>query len=218
METSVGQLITRLLDEKDLTAKDLAGRIGVHPSSMTRKIRGEIGIPHKERAKIAEAFGLTLADFDAQWEDQIKTGPRGIPVINRAPAGEVLDYNHQQGGDTEFHDAWQYIDRGLIGAEDAFAVVVVGDSMEPSVYEGDLCVFLPVIEGRKDRQPRPRQIVFVRFSDDGPHTGCCLCRLTVMQDGSWLLSKDNPNYPPKLVQPGTVARLSALSERRTKRV
>lgn len=199
-----------------MSVKDLARKLDLHPSNAGRKIKGETSITHAERVKIASLFGHTLEDFDAQWEAAASAGPRGIPVINRAPAGDVIDYNHQQGGEAEYHDAWQYIDRGLIGAEDAFAVVVVGDSMEPTLRAGDLCVFLPVIEDRKSRQPQASQIVFVRFNEDGPRSGCCLCRLAVMEDGRWLLSKDNPKYPPIVTEPGHVARLAILAERRTK--
>jgi phage repressor protein C with HTH and peptisase S24 domain len=216
---TLGQLIARLMDEQGVKAKDLAATLGLHPSNMGRKIKGEIAITYAERVKIARAFGYeSIEDFDELWHEAAQAGPRGIPVINRAPAGEVIDYNHQQSAEAEFHDAWQYIDRGLIGAEDAFAVIVVGDSMEPTLYSGDLCVFLPVFEDRKDRQPQPRQIVFVRFTDDGLHQGCCLCRLTVLEDGKWLLTKDNAKYPPKIVRPEDVARLAILSERRTKRM
>lgn len=216
MERSVGQLIARLLDEKSMTVKGLAKHLDIDPSNMSRKIRGETKITHAERVKIAAVFGLPLTDFDAQWQETARPGPHGIPVINRAPAGEVIDYNHQQGGEAEYHDAWQYIDRGMIGAEDAFAVVVVGDSMEPTLRAGDLCVFLPVLEGVKSRQPQPRQIVFVRYNDDAPRQGCCLCRLSVMEDGKWLLTKDNPTYPPMVADPAHVARLSILSEHRRK--
>lgn len=215
-QSTLGQFIARLLDEHGMTLVVLAEKLGIHPSNAGRKVKGETKITFAERKKIAAVFSLSLEEFDAQWSATASNGHRGIPVINRSSLGEVIDHHHHRCAEPKDNDAWQYIDRGVIGAVDAFAIIVVGDSMEPSLRDGDLCVLLPVIKGVRVRQPKPRQIVFVRYTEDAPRQGCCLCRLSVMEDGKWLLTKDNPAYPPMVTDPAHVARLSILSEHRRK--
>ena len=79
----------------------------------------------------------------------------------------------------------------------AFAVIVKGESMEPTLREGDTVVFSPVDEGQESRL-RDGVIVFVRFGGDlAARRGCTIARLfwTDPVSGAFRLAKDNPRYP-----------------------
>lgn len=211
----IGDLIRHLRLERDMTLRDLGAKVGISHSVLSKKELGDIKVAPAERKRFAKAFGMTEDEFNALWmPGSASPPPYGIPVVNRAPAGDVIDYNHDQGAAAEYHDPWQFIDRGMVSDPDAYAVIVVGDSMEPGFREGDHIIFTPVVEGRPSRQPKPGQVVFIRFSGESKHVGCCLARWRPMEDGSWLLAKDNPAYRPKKVRPEEVARMGIFVEHR----
>ena len=66
-----------------------------------------------------------------------------------------------------------------------FYIRVIGDSMEPLIYSGELLIV--------DRMPEPmnRDIVVARLGDD-----LCVKRLRMFPDGSIYLMSENPNYRP----------------------
>ena len=66
-----------------------------------------------------------------------------------------------------------------------FYIRVIGDSMEPLIYSGELLVVDRMVE------PANRDIVVARLGDD-----LCVKRLRVLPDGSIYLFSDNLNYKP----------------------
>lgn len=146
--------------------------MGISHSAVSDKENGSIGIKPPERRKFADVFGLTLAQFDELWRAQRvheRPPPGRIPVINRGPAGQVMPYDHSQYSDGEYHNAMEYIERGTQADPLAYALIIVGDSMEPTFYEGDCVVFVPVY-----RVPRPTvkltqgSVVCIRVSAENP--------------------------------------------------
>jgi len=69
---------------------------------------------------------------------------------------------------------------------DLFAVRVRGDSMEPTLSEGDIVLFV------RDGEPESGKIVAVHVPDDG----LVIKRLQRVGD-AWVLTSDNPAYPPR---------------------
>lgn len=217
---AIGQLIQQLREERGWTQAELAERVGLNSqTSIGRKEKGLIRVRPPERKKFAEAFGLSLEEFDAQWRasriDRTRGGP-GIPVINRAPAGQVVDYE-EHGLDTG--QGLEYLDFGAVEAEHAFAVVVVGDSMEPRLRAGDYLVLVPC-DPERPRPDQPRiedgSIVFVRFGPDAAHEGCALGRFYAQEGGKVRIAKDNPRYEGHLVDRAQIVQLAVAVERREK--
>ncbi len=68
---------------------------------------------------------------------------RLVPVINRVAAGYPTDFNDL---DYPVGVADDYVRCPDLHDPNAFAVRVVGDSMEPKFYEGDIVVFSPAAE------------------------------------------------------------------------
>ncbi len=83
---------------------------------------------------------------------------RPIPVINKVSAGYPSDFDDL---DYPVGIADDYVRCPDIHDANAFAVRVVGDSMEPKFREGDIVIFSPVVEVRSGDD------CFVRFSS--PH-------------------------------------------------
>ncbi len=74
---------------------------------------------------------------------------------------------------------------------DLFAVRVRGDSMEPTLSEGDIVLFV------RDGEPESGKIVAVHVPDDG----LIVKRLQRVGD-AWLLVSDNPAHPPRELEDG----------------
>jgi len=147
---AIGKAVTKLRMERGWTLRELAEKMGSTNPTMSRKESGQISIKPPERRKFAQVFGLTLDQFDAEW--RASTIPQskvsvGIPVINRAPAGGVVDM--EECG-TDSGQGFEYLDRDADTQADLlFGVIITGHSMEPALFNGDYAIFHPL-----DRYPR----------------------------------------------------------------
>ena len=66
-----GKLLAALLDEKGITAGELARRIGTNRSSIYSLINGKAKEPTLKRAKqIADALGVTLDELAERMDDE----------------------------------------------------------------------------------------------------------------------------------------------------
>ena len=140
---------------------------------------------------------LARAD-DAERERQVRL--RSVPVINQVAAGyprEFTDLGYPVG------IADDYVSVPAEMADpNAFAVRVVGDSMEPKYREGDVVIFSPgsVVRSGDDcfvrfapgSGPGEDESTFKRFFFDGPD--------------QVRLQPINERYAPSVVRPETVAR------------
>lgn len=115
----------------------------------------------KDGSKIDEM--ITESDFNSDAGLSIKPG-RLIPVINRVAAGYPVDFD-----DLEYPAGFadDYVRCPDIDDPHAFAVRVIGDSMEPKFFEGDIVIFSPAAEVRNGddcfiRLSMPHETTFKR--------------------------------------------------------
>ena len=196
--------------------------MGVSAPTIAKKENGDLAVKPPERRRFAEVFGLTLDQFDALWRakeiPQTKDGQNRIPVINRAPAGRVVNY--EEWG-TDSGQGMEYIDRDQQTQADLlFAVIVVGDSMMPTLADGDYVIFHPLDRERPRRgEPRldPGRVVFVRFAVDHDGGGCVLARYFPAPDGGLHLVKDNRQYPPTTIIRDKVVNIAVAVQVRSSR-
>ncbi len=112
---------------------------------------------------------------------------RLIPIINKVSAGYPADFDDL---DYPAGIADDYIRCPDVSDPNAFAVRVVGDSMEPKFFEGDLVIFAPNIQVNNGDD------CFIRFCD--PHEAT-FKRIFFEQDKTLRLQPRNDKYPPRLV-------------------
>lgn len=113
---------------------------------------------------------------------------RLVPIINRVAAGYPTDFddlNYPVG------IADDYIRCPDLSDPNAFAVRVVGDSMEPKYQQGDIVIFSPAAEVRSGDD------CFVRFSS--PHE-TTFKRVYFESDQKLRLQPRNDTYPPQIVE------------------
>lgn len=138
----------------------------------------------------------------ADWGDR-RASPtahvRAIPVINKLSAGYPADFT-DLGYPVGFAD--EYIS-APVDLEDpnAFAVRVVGDSMEPRYHEGDIVIFSPAMAVHSGDD------CFVRFGmTGGPSEGqSTFKRVFFDGDEQLRLQPLNERYAPTITRPADVA-------------
>lgn len=206
-------------EEQGLTVRALAGLVGINFTGVAARERGEIRVKPPERKRFAQAFGMTIEEFDARWRAskvERTIGGEGIPVINRAPAGMIVDYE-EYGVDSG--QGTEYIERGSIDDPLAFAVVVVGESMETALFDGDYVIFSPVARVPKPRaELKPGAVCFVRIGQDAKRSGCSIARFKGTDGKSLEFTKDNKQHKGFCVDREHVEQLAVAVERRTKRL
>jgi SOS-response transcriptional repressor LexA len=211
----MGTAIKWLREERGWTQEELGAKVGLDGTNIARRESGKTKVKPEERHKFAAAFGMSLIEFDERWRQWTVTRTRGgpgIPIINRAPAGEVRDYE-EYGVDSG--QGFEYVDAGDIDDPLAFGVIVVGDSMEPRLKEGDYVILSPVDPYKPTDKLANGKIVFVRFTADHDG-GCVLARFFAEKDGQIRLQKDNPNYKAIVCDRNDIVSVAVAVERREK--
>ena len=209
-----GRLLRSLLDEYGLRIRDLIERTGLPRPTVSRHVNGHTMPSYADRRRYAAAFGLDIEQFESRWRgrriDTSRGDPAGgIPVINRAPAGQAFDYE-EYGIDSGI--GFEYLDRGGLDEDNLFAVVIIGDSMEPRLHEGDHVIFQH-IDLEREPMVDDGDIVFVRFEPTF-RDGCMVAALRRLAAGHVRLQKFNPNYPHLDCRRGDLRQLAVAIERR----
>jgi repressor LexA len=136
--------------------------------------------PPAEQLESMIAENLPEAERD---KASLKAG-RLVPIINKVSAGYPVDFDDL---DYPVGHADDYVRCPDLHDVNAFAVRVVGDSMEPKFHEGDIVVFSPAAEVHSGDD------CFVRFSS--PHE-TAFKRVFFEEDDKVRLQPRNEKYPP----------------------
>lgn len=123
----------------------------------------------------------------AESEKASVSAGRLVPVINKVAAGYPADFNDL---DYPAGVADDYVRCPDLHDTNAFAVRVVGDSMEPKFNEGDIVVFSPAAEVHSGDD------CFIRFAM--PHE-TAFKRVFFEPDDKVRLQPRNDKYPPMIV-------------------
>jgi len=214
--TAIGHFIRERREDAELTQAQLAEKVRVDQGTVSKWENGHRAPNFAERKRLAAAFSMQPDEFEEQWRKwsiaRTQGVPGKIPVINRAPAGIAIDYEEYGVDSGQGH---QYIDAVGIDDDLAFAVEVVGDSMEPALHEGDLVILSPLTVPQPKVKAVNGSIVFVRFTEESPQNGCTLARLRRLDDGRIELTKDNGAYQSVVVGTEEISQISVAVQRRT---
>src|SRR5215469_16125889 len=131
------------LERAGKTQADLARELGMLPSAVSRMLRGERGMKALEAVQVAQALGLSPEDVVRHASDAgaapVEPARRGRPPRHAPafapPRQDMMPIRSgaRGGGDQPmFQDGVGYTPRpaNLAGVRDAYAIYVVGDSME----------------------------------------------------------------------------------------
>ena len=222
-DTAIGHAIRHFRKLKDWDRDELARKMGrIHGSWIQRREDGTKPVPRHEWKRFAEVFEITLEEFEREFRqyftiDRPVYEVGKIPLINHTPAGPTMDYEAwSQAGD----EGYEYICRGDIEDDRAFAVTVVGASMEPTLREKDVVVLSPIRpESGADLRDMLETVCFVRVGERSSSPGVFLARLVAIEeddDNVLVFSKDNPRHAGVRVLAGDVERMAQAVEIRRK--
>jgi len=148
-----------------------------------------------------------LAEWGDSRVESRRGGLRAIPIINKVSAGypqEFTDLGYPVG----IADAYVSVPVELADPN-AFAVRVVGDSMEPRYHEGDVVIFAPAagVQSGDD--------CFVRFAvTGGPVDGeSTFKRVFFDAEDQVRLQPLNERYAPTVVKPSEIAAIFRAAAR-----
>ncbi|MBN1796014.1 MAG: helix-turn-helix transcriptional regulator [Sedimentisphaerales bacterium] len=130
---------------------------------------------------------LEAGKVKAEQKAETITPGRIVPIINKVAAGYPKDFDDL---DYPVGIADDYVRCPDLHDPNAFAVRVVGDSMEPKYSEGDIVVFSPEAEVRNGDD------CFVRFTE--PHE-TTFKRVFFEDDKSVRLQPRNESYSPMII-------------------
>ena len=131
---------------------------------------------------------LSEAEVNIRADESALSPGKVVPIINKVAAGYPADFNDL---DYPVGIADDYVRCPDIHDPNAFAVRVIGDSMEPKFFEGDIVVFSPACQVNNGDD------CFVRFSM--PHE-TTFKRIFFEQNNSIRLQPRNEQYSPMVVE------------------
>jgi phage repressor protein C with HTH and peptisase S24 domain len=179
-----------------------------HMERMSTDVREKFERAIAENEKLRGIVKDVLASGDGdklkQLEQMIKQGPgspegtgnvettispgRLVPIINRVQAGYPADFDDL---DYPVGVADDYVRCPDLHDPQAFAVRVVGDSMEPNFKEGDIVIFSPQVEVKSGDD------CFIRFAE--PHE-TAFKRVFLDENNVVRLQPRNDKYAPVMVE------------------
>jgi repressor LexA len=172
-----------------------------HMQRLPADVRGQVETAEAQNEKLKHlvknlintkediAIENILADNDidvASDSDRLTSG-KLVPVINKVSAGYPEDFNDL---DYPVGIADDYVRCPDMHDPNAFAVRVVGDSMEPRFFEGNIVIFSPSM------QVNSGDDCFIRFKD--PHE-TTFKRIFFENDDTVRLQPRNDKYSPVIV-------------------
>jgi phage repressor protein C with HTH and peptisase S24 domain len=180
--------IRELRVANDVTAAQLARMLDVSGPRLRRWDRQEVTPPHEICRIIGERFNVSaeyVAGDDVPPEPPVLrtrpgAGAMDIPLFGKAAAGEgavaISD------GPVDYIEKPTY----LAGVDDCYAVMIVGESMEPRFYPGEVVIVHPY------RPVRPGDYAVVQFEKNGEL--CAIVKRFVTRTETGIrLSQHNPD-------------------------
>lgn len=175
----LGEKIKKLRQLRGLTQKELAKRAGLSELSIVLYEKGNRRPRVDVIAKIAKALDVSVEYLLSEKEDRIDNDTlkfvKRVPVIAKVPAGFPENISTD--------DIIEYIYLPNVPA-DAFVCIVKGDSMSPTIKDGDYIIFIPTsIVNNGDVVVAANEwgeLMVKRYREKG---------------GEKLLVSDNPEFP-----------------------
>lgn len=182
---NMGERIKQLRLQKGLTQEELGKYIGVQKSAIRKYEKGSVtNLKRSSIETLAKLFNVTPSylmciDDDNNFENNMIDNKRVFPLLGTVKAG--YDYLA-----SENIIGYVTIDKKLADPENYFALKIVGDSMQPVMYEDDIII----VHRQSDVESGQIAIVLV----DGEEG---TVKKVIKYDNYIELAAFNSYYPPR---------------------
>jgi SOS-response transcriptional repressor LexA len=145
--TAIGRFIRKRRNEKGLSAKQLAERVGISDAHVIYIEKAQRKATFEKIMNILQALGVGLEEMLREIGRTENVEPAGmkrlmsIPVISWVTAGSWKEVSDAY----EPGDADEWIESDVKG-RNVFALRVTGDSMEPEFKDGEIITINPHVE------------------------------------------------------------------------
>lgn len=202
-------VVKKRLKERGMTAAEASNRAVGNPYLITNMGRERYGLPTIENlVALGEVLGLELRFAPPDEKGEVLTTsvsgqeftavPRYEAAFSAGPGTENSDA--QPVGAIAFRRDW--LDRENISAQSSMVVSVKGDSMAPTLCDGDL-----VLVDRRRQTPTGRRI----YAMIGPDGDARIKRIEKLPAGL-LLQSDNETVASELISTADASRVRILGE------
>lgn len=201
--------IDALAHRYGLSVSGLAKRSGLDPTAFNKSKRatgdGRPRWPTTESiAKVLEATGATLEDFTTLASSEPGQPNRNLPIpligMTQAGAGGFFD-----DGGYPVGGGWEQVPFPRVEDENAYALEVTGESMEPLYRQGDILIVSPNAPTRNSDR------VVIRTTD-GEVMAKLLVRRTTKTIELASMNPDHPNFVFPLDRVEWIARIIWASQ------
>jgi len=143
---TIQEPLAKLRERLGLTQDEFARKLGISRQHLSKLENSATPLSAKLGRRVAEVFGNSGS----------VRGIRAVPVRSWAQAGAGTGVDSE-----ELPLEWQKRIATDCPDEQAFAVEIQGDSMEPKFFPGDIAVLMPT------HQPRNNSLVVARLVNEG---------------------------------------------------
>jgi len=212
-----GEAIRRLRELRRLSLDDLATRADLNKDTVWRAEQmATPDIRPRTFHKLAHGLAVTPEKLERIWRHagdddplDLRTagtvpGYDGLPASPPRYVGEADEYN------CDFTISRDLIERSGITDPMAYTVVVRGDSMEPTLANGDLVVVSP--SPVHEVGVESGKIYAIFFAGEGDGT---IKRVIVRPGTMWLLQPDNAKHDPIEVNSSEIAGMALVAGKMT---
>lgn len=189
---SLGENVKRLRDKNGWSQKDLARLAGVSQPTIAN-IETGASTTSKHLFKLAKVFGVPVTELDPDIG--------AVPSLQQKPllsggivstAADFPIYAAAEGGAGAVIITWepiQYTPRPapLVNVRGGYGIFVVGDSMVPAYYPGQIALVNPNLP------PAPGEDVVLFRADGGNSTEGLIKRLVKVTSKEWHVVQHNPS-------------------------
>ncbi|RHW31117.1 helix-turn-helix domain-containing protein [Lysinibacillus yapensis] len=203
----IAKFIEKELYRKNMKPIELANKVGLDRSTISRYLKGTRKIPMDEIPKIASALDLSPAellidgDLTNKYATNIQQVARvqRIPILGTIACGEpILVSENMEGYNYEIADG--------LPSGDLITLIAKGDSMEPTIQSGSKVIV------RAQSDVENGEIAAVRVNEE---TEATLKRVK-KQGNIVILMPDNPKYEPIIVTENNPATIIGKAVRVTR--
>jgi transcriptional regulator with XRE-family HTH domain len=173
------------LKHKHLNQKELAEKLDVAPNTISQIVNGHRYPSVELLEKIAEALGISLPEFFSCRDDALPD-IEFVPLVKAVPRAGTggLETDGDYVGLYSFHASFLLRKQGT--AETMRLFRVAGDSMEPTLFSGDMIM---VNTGEAARHVQTGMVYLVRLGDE-----LMVKRLENRPGNMLLIRSDNASY------------------------